>query len=380
MRENRATPPYAVAALLASAIAALAGEAADPSPRGRAAPEQIAAWIAGLNADEYGVREEATGRLVAAGAPAIGPVAQAVAAGNWELATRGVFILQELAVCSDAATEQEALTALEKIAGTQRSVAARRAVEALAKLDQLRQQRALEVFRRLGAKTDPEYEEKDLFHGTVFAIEFGDEWRGGESDLRRLRWLREVQQVTFTGPRVTDAWLAHLVGMESLRIVKIKRAQLSDDGMECLRRLETLRCVKLLYVPIGDRAVRHLKECRHILRMKIFGSKISDQGAKELVAALGAAVVDCRKGAFLGIGNSELGENWCISWVTEGSAAEKAGLRPGDVITKYGDQPVRDFESLTRLIGQNNPGDTVTVEVRRQGQTLVKQITFGEWE
>ena len=66
--------------------------------------------------------------------------------------------------------------------------------------------------------------------------------------------------------------------------------------------------------------------------------------------------------------------------MTEDSAAASAGLQPGDVIVKYEGHPVRDFPSLVRLISQNNPGDTVTVQILRDSDTLLKQVTFGEWE
>jgi hypothetical protein len=289
-------------------------------------------------------------------------------------------VLQELALADDADTEKAALAALEQVASERRTAVARRAGEALAKLDHLRQQRAVEVFRRLGATFDPEHEERDLFFGAVSEVQIGATWRGEETDLRRLKWLRDVQQVTLSGSFVNDAWLDYLAGMQKLYAVKIKHANLTDAGLARLRDMSTLQYVKLLYVPIGDGAVRYLRECKQLARLKLYGTKISSEGARELVQSLGEKEVDCRRGAFLGISPSELGENWIVNSVTRDSSAEAAGIRAGDVITKYENQTVRDFETLTRLISNNNVGDTVTVEILRDGRTLVKQIKFGEWD
>ncbi len=51
-----------------------------------------------------------------------------------------------------------------------------------------------------------------------------------------------------------------------------------------------------------------------------------------------------------------------------------------DVILEYEGQKVTDYKSLTALIAGNIAGDTVTVKVVRDGQTLSKRVTLGEWE
>ena len=56
------------------------------------------------------------------------------------------------------------------------------------------------------------------------------------------------------------------------------------------------------------------------------------------------------------------------------------GLAAGDVIVSFDNQKVFDFESLTKLIGKNRPGDTVTVEVLRAGKSVKKEIKLGAWE
>ncbi len=59
------------------------------------------------------------------------------------------------------------------------------------------------------------------------------------------------------------------------------------------------------------------------------------------------------------------------------SAAEKSGLRAGDQIVSYAGTRVFDNDDLTTLTRQGTPGETVTVEVQRDGQTVQVQVPRG---
>ena len=62
--------------------------------------------------------------------------------------------------------------------------------------------------------------------------------------------------------------------------------------------------------------------------------------------------------------------------VEEGSAAEKAGLQMGDVITKVDDESVSSLEDLSAVKKQYSAGDTVTLTVYRQGETITVDLTW----
>jgi putative serine protease PepD len=57
-----------------------------------------------------------------------------------------------------------------------------------------------------------------------------------------------------------------------------------------------------------------------------------------------------------------------ITQVNDGSAAEDAGLREGDVITKVDDTLITDADSLVATIRSYRPGDEVTVTYTRDGE------------
>ncbi|MDP2930834.1 MAG: trypsin-like peptidase domain-containing protein [bacterium] len=66
--------------------------------------------------------------------------------------------------------------------------------------------------------------------------------------------------------------------------------------------------------------------------------------------------------------------------VYPGSAAEKAGLKEGDVILEFGDQKVDLDNSLAKLIMAHNPGESVKLKILRQGKELFVNVVLGEKE
>ncbi len=67
-----------------------------------------------------------------------------------------------------------------------------------------------------------------------------------------------------------------------------------------------------------------------------------------------------------------------VTNVTKGSAAEKAGLKNGDVITKVNDKKVENPESLSAVIGSFKAKDEVTVYYTREGKGGSAKATLGE--
>lgn len=57
-----------------------------------------------------------------------------------------------------------------------------------------------------------------------------------------------------------------------------------------------------------------------------------------------------------------------IAEVAEGSAAEKAGLKTGDLITRINDKAIKEPQELYDAIGELKPGDKVTVTYTRSGK------------
>ncbi|HEY1021741.1 MAG TPA: M28 family peptidase [Flavisolibacter sp.] len=65
-----------------------------------------------------------------------------------------------------------------------------------------------------------------------------------------------------------------------------------------------------------------------------------------------------------------------VDGVSEGRAAQKAGLKEGDVITALGDYPVQSVESYMQALARFKKGDKTTVRYTRDGKTLVATAEF----
>ncbi|HYY94220.1 MAG TPA: DegQ family serine endoprotease [Pyrinomonadaceae bacterium] len=67
-----------------------------------------------------------------------------------------------------------------------------------------------------------------------------------------------------------------------------------------------------------------------------------------------------------------------VSGVQKGSAAEKAGLKQGDVITAINGNAVNDANELRNLVAATQPGSDVTLTIVRDGREQQLKATLGE--
>ncbi len=70
-------------------------------------------------------------------------------------------------------------------------------------------------------------------------------------------------------------------------------------------------------------------------------------------------------------------EGLYVQQVAAGGPAAQAGLRPGDVITKINGEPATSNVQLQELTLTKKPGDTVTLDYSRNGQSATATVTLG---
>jgi M6 family metalloprotease-like protein len=66
-----------------------------------------------------------------------------------------------------------------------------------------------------------------------------------------------------------------------------------------------------------------------------------------------------------------------IEQVAPGSAAQKADLKPGDVILKIDEAPLNAADKLVEVIAAHKPGDTVTVTLAAAGTPVQRKVVLG---
>ena len=69
-----------------------------------------------------------------------------------------------------------------------------------------------------------------------------------------------------------------------------------------------------------------------------------------------------------------------VSNVEPGSAADSAGLKPGDVILGVNGSPVADSVDLPRIIGEMRPGTEITLEIWRDARSRIVSATLGSMD
>ena len=68
-----------------------------------------------------------------------------------------------------------------------------------------------------------------------------------------------------------------------------------------------------------------------------------------------------------------------IEEVGKGSCAEKAGLKPGDIVTKLDNTKIESANDLINAKNKHKAGDTVTVEVYRDGGKIELKVVLDEY-
>lgn len=66
-----------------------------------------------------------------------------------------------------------------------------------------------------------------------------------------------------------------------------------------------------------------------------------------------------------------------LTSVSAGGPADKAGLKPGDVITKIGDTTISDESELAVALIKHHPDEKVTMEIYRDGKKMSLDVTLG---
>ncbi|HJV87540.1 MAG TPA: Do family serine endopeptidase [Noviherbaspirillum sp.] len=66
-----------------------------------------------------------------------------------------------------------------------------------------------------------------------------------------------------------------------------------------------------------------------------------------------------------------------ISAVQRGGPADKAGIKPGDVVVAFNGQPVQTTADFARLVGETKPGTSVSMDVLRGGKKETVKVTPG---
>lgn len=87
---------------------------------------------------------------------------------------------------------------------------------------------------------------------------------------------------------------------------------------------------------------------------------------------------DGEGGPYIGVRGAKNVDNALIESVYPGSPAEQAGMKAGDVIVEFDGKAVSKFADLFGAVENAEPGDEVSLKVRRGEETLELNMTIGK--
>ena len=326
LKEGHSMRWYAiVAAMISPLISVVAAQ--EPTPtEAVAVPAEIAADLNALSAPEFAEREAASRRLLSRKSEVIAPLTELARTGTAEASVRAFDLLRQLYREGDDSVIESVESAYESLQKSENPIVASRAEARVEASVAVRHRRAVSAFLKLGG-------------------------------ILRFRKPTELEQPVpdeATRPieyaMLTPSW------------------QGGDEGLKYLRRIEDFR-------------VRGEFRGAHLFVIK--GSKVSPDSLKELELSLPGLLIQRRGPSCLGVspytgfGNEE---GLPISEVKPGSAADRAGLRPGDLIIKFNGHVVNDFETLVDRISETQPGDKVPVVFERNQSLDTVTVELRGWE
>ncbi len=85
-----------------------------------------------------------------------------------------------------------------------------------------------------------------------------------------------------------------------------------------------------------------------------------------------------KTGAFLGVVTEDHDKGALVEEVQKETAAEKAGLQKGDIITKVGDKKIGSPSDLSKAVHAKKPNDEVEITYLRDGKEKKAKVKLGE--
>jgi len=131
----------------------------------------------------------------------------------------------------------------------------------------------------------------------------------------------------------------------------------------------------------GDISVRlnKLKDMEFLTRIPSTGGTWNYNGNFDTNNGFKLFTEDANK-AMLGVTTEHTEEGAEINSITKESAAEKMGLKEGDIITKVGDKKIEGPDELSAAIKAHKPGDKVSITYLRDKKEQTATAELTKWK
>ncbi len=282
-------------------------------------PQQAVEYLFDLESEDFKTRETATRELPKYGEQVIEPLLKITHGDSLEASVRAILVLEQIYARGNKKSVNKAEDSLDLLTKARNPSIATRANEAIDRNADIWEKRAVSKIRNLGGKVKV--------------------WTAG--DIAKTQRFRNITpgQVRY--------------------VVLGSRWSGAEQGLRFIKRISNL---EILYV--------------------INGHTLSDLALENLMKALPATRFQTRDSdAMLGIsgGNDAIPGGCLVGEVSDGLAAQKAGIQSNDFIISFDGKKVENFESLVELIGKKEAGDTTTIQLIRDQKLIKLNVTLSSW-
>jgi hypothetical protein len=332
-----------------------------------ATDEQISAWIEQLSAADYFAREAANEALLRAGEAAVPALERAAQGGDLEVTSRALDLLRTLAVPQRPQAEGAAAAeSLQRLAGRVGSSVASRARLLWNDVQAARRDLAYSQLVAAGAFIgEGQFNQRNTRGGLEFHLRLDDRWQGEPSDVSWFSWLYGIEAAVVDGAACRDNVVSGIARMPDLKRLVIRGGKLSNASLVLFAETPKLQQLDLVYVEFADPPVEPLAAIPGLQNLFLYGTNLERADFERIVGMRANCTVEYSLGAFLGVVSDPGAPTCTISDINPNSAAETAGIQPGDTIVAFNEHPIGDFDDLRSRLRNCRPGETIKLRVQR---------------
>ncbi|MCH2180451.1 MAG: PDZ domain-containing protein [Mariniblastus sp.] len=195
--------------------------------------------------------------------------------------------------------------------------------------------------------------------------------------------LPKSLQVLDLGQFQLDTATVQMLTDLNLLVLRMEECELSPGAIEAFSSLTTVQNLSWTRTPISGELFDAMAQLPALRTVSLSVSKFQHEDKKRFDQQR----PNCRfinvPVAFLGVqgpqtlSSYQREENCLIEQVVADSSADKAGIEPGDIIRKVSGQPIEKFEDLRMFITQHNAGESLELDVERNGKIIKIPVELG---
>lgn len=350
-----------------------------PRKRTRDSERPPAYWLEQLSSPRFLRRESAQRHLYEAGHQIVPLLTKALRDSDFETTKRILAVMSQIANNEGPAVTDGAFDALQSIAKQGVGAKASIAATALQDSNEARRKEAASRLTQCGIFVG----EEKIALGSQTAprqvARIDDNWNKSPESLPWFRWLDGIEFALIRGTAASAAVFDAITKMPDLKGIVISDCELETVCLEALQRLDRIDVVEIRYAALDEDSLQALARLPIRNTLHLMGNGVREERIAKLELDMPGVDINYRKGGFLGVMcRDPRGEACMVSDVLPGSAAERAGLSPGDIIVKIDDATITRFEDLQEQVNRHTQGESILIQFRRNDQTAETKATLGK--